>query len=666
MQATSSSTDPKVSLRSLLFRSGEAKRVLGLGIAIAVAGALVAHALVRRREQVEFSHRAASLIARIEESLVAPLEALKALDAFTQAVSEPSAVAFARFADTFLSRYPSLAALEWAQVVRADERDAFEAKYSRELGRAFEIRAPDATGKMVRSPARDRYAVLTRMAPAIGGLEGLDVAFEPVRARFLDDASRRRGTTASAKFQLVEDPPGMYSVAVYEPQFVGSPNEVPVGSTPLAVKSLAIALYRISPLLRRVLDGAAAEVPRGGALRRDEQLTLIDEDPSLAPRDRVVFSTTATTTTRGLDYTRTIAFAGRRWLAVVTAPRRSHVLVSLGMLVVGMLLAMAVSTAVAAARASAELRRKNRALESLGQYKLVRLIATGGMGHVYEAQHTLLRRRTAVKVIAAQNVSAETRELFDQEAKVTSELTHDNTITVFDYGHSAEGEFYLAMEYVVGLSLDAIVQRFGPVSPARAKHVLVQVCGSLAEAHALGVVHRDIKPANIMVGPRAGAYDHVKVLDFGLAKTKRSRADHVVGTPRYMPPEAFATPDALTPSADIYSLGCVAFFLLTGRDVFEHAAYDAIVEAQLSQPPPTVRSCGVELPVEFDRIIEKCLEKDPDQRFRSVRHLAAALASLSLGEWTAADAGRWWADVDLTASPVEGSPLRKTIQVRAT
>ena len=692
MHVSPSAADRKLSLGSLIARSGEARRILIIGIAIAAVGSAATILLARRREQAEFSLRAASLTAHIEESLVAPLEALKAVDALTQAIPEPSPEAFARFTAQFLDRYPSLAALEWAQLVLADERTAFEAKGSLERGRTFEIRAPDATGKLVRSPPRDRYAVITRMAPQVAELDGLDAAFEPVRARFLDDASRRRSTTASAKFRLVEDPPGMYSVAVYEPQFAGNPP---------AVHSLAVALYRIAPLLRRVVDGGS-----GGALRSDEQLTLIDEDPELPPADRVMFSTAKPhTAAANLQYTHAIAFAGRHWLAVVSVPRASHSLGAAAVFVVGALLAMAVGVAVAAIRASAELRKKNQALASLGQYKLVRLLATGGMGHVYEAQHTLLRRRTAVKVIAARDASAQMRALFDEEAKITSVLTHDNTITVFDYGHSADGEFYLAMEYVVGLSLDTIVQRYGRLPPARVRHILIQICGSLAEAHALGVVHRDIKPANIMVGPRAGAYDHVKVLDFGLAKTMRTGAENVVGTPRYMAPEAFVAPDALSHSADIYSLGCVAFFLLTGRDVFEHSSYDSLVEAHLSEPPPKVGSLGidrtphsldgsaahpseagvvdrtphslngsaahpgeagvVDLSAEFERVIAKCLEKDPDRRFRSARHLASALAQLSLEEWTAVEAGQWWANVDFNAAPSEGVALRKTIEVRA-
>ncbi|MBC8096702.1 MAG: protein kinase, partial [Akkermansiaceae bacterium] len=231
-------------------------------------------------------------------------------------------------------------------------------------------------------------------------------------------------------------------------------------------------------------------------------------------------------------------------------------------------------------------------LKQLGQYTLEEKIGEGGMGTVYRARHALMRRETAVKLLTNDPADTEATERFEREVCLTCQLSHPNTIQVYDYGHTPDGIFYYAMEYLRGLNLQQLVARYGPQSEGRVIHILAQVCDSLAEAHALGLVHRDIKPANIFLCDRGGIPDAVKVLDFGLVREyKRDGKEKlnpeektgIVGTPWFMPPEAFKDSSHSNPRNDIYSVGAVAYFLLTGRFAFEANSVSEIYEMQMTQ-----------------------------------------------------------------------------------
>ncbi len=220
-------------------------------------------------------------------------------------------------------------------------------------------------------------------------------------------------------------------------------------------------------------------------------------------------------------------------------------------------------------RLQASLRKSAVAARRLGQYVLVQEIGRGSNGMVYRARHTLLRRPVAIKVLSPDLTNEATVERFEQEAQMTSQLTHPNTVAIYDYGRTPEGLFYYAMEYLSGINLDHLVRQFGPQPEGRVIHILRQVCGSLAEAHRVGLIHRDIKPANILLTRRGGVCDTVKVLDFGLVKAahaapKGPAEGAVVGTPHFMSPEAIQTPDVLDARSDLYSVGAVAYWLLTG------------------------------------------------------------------------------------------------------
>jgi serine/threonine-protein kinase len=297
------------------------------------------------------------------------------------------------------------------------------------------------------------------------------------------------------------------------------------------------------------------------------------------------------------------------------------------------------------------LRREVRAARRLGQYELTRKIGEGGMGVVYEATHVMLRRPTALKLLPIEKAGEETVSRFEREVRQTSRLEHPNSVYIFDYGRTPEGQFYYAMEYLDGYNLKNLVKHEGPLGDARTRLILLQAAHALAEAHAMGLVHRDIKPSNIMVCIRGQVPDTVKVLDFGLVKAVDdsgaddllTKAGTIVGTPHYMAPETLRNTVPVEPAADIYALGAVGYFLLTGRHVFEG---DSIVEicAQHLTEQPRAPSEYREQPVdpELEALILRCLEKDPANRFSSGSELAMALESLELPGWSLDEARRWW------------------------
>jgi serine/threonine-protein kinase len=290
------------------------------------------------------------------------------------------------------------------------------------------------------------------------------------------------------------------------------------------------------------------------------------------------------------------------------------------------------------------------ASQRLGQYQLKRRLGVGGMGEVYLAEHVLLKRPCVVKLIRADRASDRiTQARFEREVRATATLTHWNTVEIFDYGHTDDGTFYYVMEYLPGLSLQEIISTDGPMPAARAVHILEQVCGALHEAHSIGLIHRDIKPSNILVCQRGGLHDVAKLLDFGLvhnpaareSNTKLTREGYIVGTPDFMSPEQGQGVEPLDGTSDIYSLGAVGFFLLTGQPPFvRRTAVEAVV-AHAHDPVPPLSDYQV--PAEVEAVIRKCLEKKPDQRYPTARALGRELASLAqLYPWTEEEATVWW------------------------
>ena len=296
------------------------------------------------------------------------------------------------------------------------------------------------------------------------------------------------------------------------------------------------------------------------------------------------------------------------------------------------------------------LRRDGRARQ-MGPYRLLRQIGEGAISNVYLAQHRMLKRSAAVKVLKPQTTSDEWTARFQREVQLTSSLHHPNTITIYDYGTGPGGEFWYAMEYLEGLSLGDLVERYGPVPPARTAHILRQACASLWEAHSCDLVHRDIKPQNIMLCKIRGECDFVKVLDFGLVKQisgdqtrDLTRAMRILGTPLYMSPERIRNPSDADGRADIYALGAVGYFLLTGKRLFETETEHDLTYQVLHTVPGLASECSsFEVPAELDALIGRCLEKDPAARPQSIAEVAGALDGLMVHRpWTRAQIDAWW------------------------
>jgi serine/threonine-protein kinase len=320
----------------------------------------------------------------------------------------------------------------------------------------------------------------------------------------------------------------------------------------------------------------------------------------------------------------------------------------------GVLLAFAAAVAIYGSHRIEVLRQEVLAARQLGQYQLKQRLGAGGMGEVFLAEHVLLRRPCAVKLIRPdRSTDPDSLLRFEREVQVTATLTHPNIVQIFDYGHAEDGTFYYAMEYLHGLNLEELVKRHGPLPPERAVHLLRQVCGALHEAHTAGLVHRDIKPSNIVTCERGGLHDVAKLLDFGLVRSQGLRAGTdrltqegaIAGTPAYMSPEQADGQKDLSAHSDIYSLGAVAYYLLTGQPPFVRPTPLQTLIAHACEPPMPLDHLQAGVPPDLQTIVLCCLEKAPAQRFPDARSLDAALASChAAGLWTEERAIAWWHD----------------------
>jgi serine/threonine-protein kinase len=311
----------------------------------------------------------------------------------------------------------------------------------------------------------------------------------------------------------------------------------------------------------------------------------------------------------------------------------------------------------------------------MGSYQLGELIKRGGMGEIYKATHRMLARPAAIKLIRAEMLGTEQGESaelamkrFRREAEAAANLRSPHTVELFDFGVTEDQTLYFVMELLEGMDLETLVREHGPVPPARAVHILKQACESLAEAHELGLVHRDIKPANIHLGKAGIRRDFVKVLDFGLVKSldKEKLGDSLAtavgrtpGTPSYMPPEMTLN-ETVDGRADIYALGCVGYYLLSGKLVFDATnAFQMIAMHIRNEPvPPSLRG-NVEIPRALEAVILKCLAKKPEDRYSSAIELSKALDAARVGGWTEEDANAFWsARQPVTAVSPPGSTDR--------
>jgi eukaryotic-like serine/threonine-protein kinase len=332
--------------------------------------------------------------------------------------------------------------------------------------------------------------------------------------------------------------------------------------------------------------------------------------------------------------------------------------------------ATATALATVASKVIYGLHKDVRKAHELGQYVLEEKIGQGGMGEVFRARHNMLRRPTAIKLLGA-GVSERELRRFEKEVQLTAELSHPNTISIYDYGRTPDGTFYYAMELLDGMTLQELVERDGPQAPARVIHILTQVCAALREAHGAGLIHRDIKPDNVFLCRQGGLPDVVKVLDFGLVKqvvgdvnTSQTGTDVMVGTPLYMSPEAIASPDRVGVCSDLYALGAVAYYLLTAEPVFDGDSMVEVCGHHLhTKPVPPSQRIPMPVPSDLERIVLDCLEKDPAFRPASALELQRRLARCAdAGTWTEADAEAVWSARPETFDPASSGErtLRET------
>ncbi len=333
--------------------------------------------------------------------------------------------------------------------------------------------------------------------------------------------------------------------------------------------------------------------------------------------------------------------------------------------------AAAVVIAVISSRISFRVGKALAESKRMGSYELIELLGKGGMGEVWRARHMTLVRPAAIKMIRAEALgttaedSAMVLRRFEREAQATAALESENTITVYDFGVSQDGSFFYVMELLDGLDLEEIVKRFGQLCPERTVYLLLQVCDSLAEAHQSGLVHRDVKPANIHVCRRGLKYDCVKVLDFGLVKydldpgTKLTLEGSITGTPAYMAPEIIRGDKEIGPRADLYLVGCVAYWMLTGELVFPGKnAMAALLDHAQKQPVPPSQRTEQSIPRELERVVLSCLEKDPAKRPQSASDLAAKLEKITLDQpWNQERAKQWWGDYGTKTSAAAGEAV---------
>jgi len=330
------------------------------------------------------------------------------------------------------------------------------------------------------------------------------------------------------------------------------------------------------------------------------------------------------------------------------------------------------------------LRERVREGVRLGQYTLLEQIGEGGMGRVFKARHAMLRRPTAIKLLPVERAGRNNLVRFEREVQLTSELRHPNTVSIYDYGRTAEGVLYYAMEYLEGIDLETLVAIGGPQPPGRVVHLLRQIAGALDEAHGVGLIHRDVKPANVLVTARQGTLDWVKVLDFGLVKSvadlgevSSTAVNQLLGTPLYMSPEAITTPDRIDARSDLYALGALGYFLRVGSPPFSAASVVEVCGHHLHTPPVApFERLGLAAGTRLDALLLACLAKSPEQRPENAAAVLAALeACTDVPVWSAEQAHAWWLAHDAKIreararrreqAPTPGSTRDLAVDVRA-
>jgi serine/threonine-protein kinase len=620
---------------------------LGLGAYLAARAQAAAH--------LAFAERAQDMLTAVTERISQPSEDLETIRSLIEASGQVTRRQFRLLADPTLRRRRRVYALEWLPVVRESERSAYEteARASGLAGYRFWEHGPD--GKPRDAQRRPYYVPIHYMEPPSAMALGFDIASDAGRWRTAEKARDTGQIAASRPFALVEDagsPGASPAVALYAPVYAeGDPGGEDARRASLT--GFAMAIFRVGPLVNSA--AAAADVSGLAFVMRDldpeGDLQLAERPPSAPHLPRRA----------GFDLEFPVPFADRRWALEIFAVPGSFLPATrgaIGWASAGVLAALFGFVTISSLRTISRLRRQ---AEKVGPYRLIARLGQGAMGVVWEARHALLRRPTAVKLLAPGTEGERSLARFEREVQLTAGLTHPSTIAIYDYGRTAEGTFYYAMELLRGINLLQLVAFEGTLPPGRVVHFLKQACGALAEAHAAGLIHRDIKPANLMVCVQGGIPDFLKILDFGLvkdlgaverlAREKRdagpvdaalSQDGSLLGTPLYLAPEGMSDPAALDARADIFALGAVGYFLLTGRSPFPGRTAIEVFAKERQGAPPLSQTAPRPVPAALEETIRCCLAFGRDSRPESAETLAAMLEDCAVPPWTVEDAKTWW------------------------
>jgi serine/threonine-protein kinase len=344
--------------------------------------------------------------------------------------------------------------------------------------------------------------------------------------------------------------------------------------------------------------------------------------------------------------------------------------VLLGILDLAILMGTGVAVAVFGSHRLEVLRREAFRAQQLGQYRLKGKLGAGGMGEVHLAEHVLLRRPCAIKLIRPEQLSDPgALPRFEREVQAMATLTSPYSVEVYDYGRADDGTFYYVMEYLPGQTLESLVERHGPLPAARAVHFLRQVCRALREAHSIGLLHRDIKPSNVIACERGGVYDVAKLLDFGLvqdtglaaASDRLTVVGTILGSPPYMSPEQAAGKADLDATTDIYAVGGVGYYLLTGRAPFVRETPLEVLLAHAYEEPAPPGKLREGVPDDVQAVVLRCLAKKPADRYHDAASLEQALAACAVAsEWGEEQAAAWWKSRPAEAETSHSMPALTT------
>ena len=630
-----------------------------------VAGALVLifavigvylYARAGHDARAAFEVRAARLQAALKERLNPPLDDLGALRSFFEAIGGLTREQFRFLTGPMLLNHRMVYAFEWLPRVPRASRAQFEAEARLNGLASYRFWEATADGNQRAAGDREEFVPIHYMEPPNSAALGFDVISDSSRTRTAEKARDSGQMAASPPFRLIEDRSVTGAtpvIALYAPVYLGGDPGSPRDRA-ATLLGYTNAVVRVAPLV----DAAASSIDASGLgfVLRDRGAA---DAPPLAERP-VVFASPPRRP--GFDTEFPIPFADRLWSLDVFALPHGFVPEKAAAIEVAVLGAIGAFLALATVTSLRTISRLRRQVEKVGPYRLTARLGHGAMGVVWEARHALLRRPTAVKLLAPGTEGERSLARFEREVQLTAGLTHPSTIAIYDYGRTSDGVFYYAMELLRGINLLQLVTQDGRLPASRVVHLLRQACGALSEAHAAGLIHRDIKPANLMICVYGGIPDFLKVLDFGLVKdigagdglgpggswgesgdAALSQDGSLLGTPLYMAPEGMSEPQRVDARADIFALGAVGYFLLTGRSPFPgRTAIEVFAKERQGPPAPMAEVGAPEVPEPLEAAIRRCLSFDRDRRPDTADELDAILESCRVPAWTRAQAAAWW------------------------